>query len=100
VQAAKTVLMEIASLLRGFGPVVIVGGWVPDLVLPNKNPPHVGSIDVDLALDVPRMQQRDVTAIVDMLRRRGYKEGPKPSIFYRNVRVKDKFYPVRVDLMG
>ena len=35
--------------------MVVVGGWVPDLLLPRAEPGHIGSIDVDLALDVTKL---------------------------------------------
>ena len=31
--------------------MAIVGGWVPELLFANAQPKHVGSIDVDIALD-------------------------------------------------
>ena len=35
--------------------MVVVGGWVPDLLFPAADPRHVGSIDVDLALDAVKL---------------------------------------------
>ena len=47
--AARAVLIELVNILGAFkGHLVIVGGWVPDLIYPSKN--HVGSFDVDLAV--------------------------------------------------
>lgn len=31
--------------------MVLIGGWVPDLLLPGAIPPHTGSLDVDVLLD-------------------------------------------------
>ncbi len=48
-EAARAVLIEVLNVL---GPMrdelVIVGGWVPDLLYPASN--HLGSLDVDLAV--------------------------------------------------
>lgn len=52
VEAARKVVIELARLLGEYRHhIVIVGGWVPDLLFPGKQPPHAGSLDVDLALD-------------------------------------------------
>ena len=53
VQAAHRVLVDVGQVLSSFrDAIVVVGGWVPDLLLPDAEPEHVGSIDVDLALYV------------------------------------------------
>ncbi len=52
VEAARSVLIELIHLLGEYRDhIVVVGGWVPDLLLGNKKTPHVGNMDVDLALD-------------------------------------------------
>lgn len=52
VEAARRVLIDIGQVLASFrDSVVVVGGWVPDFLLPEAEPEHIGSIDVDLALD-------------------------------------------------
>ena len=50
--AVKSVLLEIGQILGSFqGKFAVVGGAVPWL-LPNESEmPHIGTIDVDLALD-------------------------------------------------
>jgi hypothetical protein len=52
VEAARRVLVDVGQVLASFEDAfVVVGGWVPDLLLSASVPAHVGSIDVDLALD-------------------------------------------------
>jgi hypothetical protein len=52
IDAAHRVLVDVGQVLASFGDaIVVVGGWVPDLLMPNAVPEHIGSIDVDLALD-------------------------------------------------
>ena len=47
--ASRTVLIEVANVLGAFrSDLVLIGGWVPDLLYPGRN--HVGSFDVDLAV--------------------------------------------------
>ena len=52
VEAARRVMIEITHLLAKYrNEIVLVGGWVPELLCRNRHMPHVGSMDVDLALD-------------------------------------------------
>ena len=52
VEAAKTVLIELTHLLSEYrDDIVLVGGWIPPLLLTDATETHVGSIDVDLALN-------------------------------------------------
>ena len=56
VVAARRVLVDVAQVLAAFrDAMVVVGGWVPDLLFPAADPKHVGSIDVDLALDAAKL---------------------------------------------
>jgi len=46
---ARSVLLETLNVLGVFREhLIVVGGWVPDLLYPGKK--HIGSIDVDLAV--------------------------------------------------
>ena len=57
VEAARRVLVDLGQVLASFSDcIVLVGGWVPDLLLPDAAEPHVGSIDVDLALDAEKLK--------------------------------------------
>ena len=56
VDAARRVLVDVAQVLASFrDAMVVVGGWVPDLLFPATEPKHVGSIDVNLALDAAKL---------------------------------------------
>lgn len=49
IEAARRVLVDVGQVLASFhDAIVVVGGWVPDLLLPHTAPDHIGSIDVDL----------------------------------------------------
>lgn len=57
VEAAKSVLIELMHILGEYrDDMVLVGGWIPDLLIPTSLERHVGSIDVDVALN-----HRDLT---------------------------------------
>ena len=52
VEAARRVMVEVWQILGAYrDAIVLVGGWVPALLLPGASPPHTGSIDVDLLLN-------------------------------------------------
>lgn len=58
VAAAKSVLVELARLLGEYrDEIVLVGGWVPELLLGDSEVPHTGSMDIDLALDHRRLKE-------------------------------------------
>lgn len=48
-EAARAVLLEVLNALGAMrDELIIVGGWVPDLLYPTHK--HMGSLDVDLAV--------------------------------------------------
>jgi hypothetical protein len=56
VDAARRALVDVGQVLASFGDaIVVVGGWVPDLLLPAATQEHIGSIDVDLAPDAAKL---------------------------------------------
>jgi hypothetical protein len=56
VAAARRVLVDLGQVLASFRDcLVVVGGWVPDLLISEVDEVHVGSIDVDLALDAEKL---------------------------------------------
>ena len=52
VAAAKSVMLELFHLLGEYrDDIILIGGWVPALLVSGGEDPHVGSLDVDIALD-------------------------------------------------
>ncbi len=102
VEAARSVLLELVHLLGEYrDEIVVVGGWVPQLILPQGVPPHVGSIDVDLALNHRRLQDPGYASIQALLSRRGYRQDPRqPFIYHRTVAVNGNAIQVEVDLLA
>jgi hypothetical protein len=72
-QAVKMVLIELGQVLGEYlDSLVVVGGAVPWL-LPDTEPEHVGSIDVDLALNPKKLQaQAKYANMVRLLEKAGY----------------------------
>ena len=77
--ASKAVLLELVTLLRAYQEaLILVGGWAPYFLLeryrrPDDSFSHVGSIDIDLAIDPARVGAVQYETIVDLLTSRGYR---------------------------
>ena len=102
VEAARTVMLELVGVLGEYrDSIVVVGGWVPALLIPQTKRPHVGSIDVDLALDHRGLKEPGYRTICQLLESRQYRQDPKqPFIFWRTVRIGELDINVEVDLLA
>ena len=92
VQAARAVLLELAHLLGEYRQdVVLVGGWAPELLFPEAELAHVGSLDVDLALNHRRLDDAGYRTIHELLVGRGYFQRPdgQPFQYFRRVQTAD-----------
>ena len=80
VEAAHRVLVDVGQVLASFRDcLVVVGGWVPDLLMPDAPERHIGSIDVDLAVDADRLREGRYAEMLKQLLATGrYKQGPQP----------------------
>lgn len=104
VKAAYTVLIELGQVLGAYrDSFVIVGGAVPWLLLQQANPRHVGTLDIDLALDPEALRDEEYVSLVEALEAARYRrdaEGLKPFQLQRTVRVDSGDpIPVIVDLL-
>ncbi|GGS12067.1 nucleotidyl transferase AbiEii/AbiGii toxin family protein [Deinococcus sedimenti] len=76
-EAVRRVLIDLAHLLGPYREqLVIVGGLVPSLILTAAEEAHVGTMDIDLALDAATLKEEDAYAEVIRLLEGGG--------FYRN----------------
>ncbi|HYL77806.1 MAG TPA: hypothetical protein VEU96_26570 [Bryobacteraceae bacterium] len=102
VEAARSVLLELSRLLGEYrDDIVVVGGWVPQFILPAGAEHHLGSIDVDLALNHRNLRDAGYASIQTILLRRGYQEDPRqPFIFHRTVVVNGNAIKVEVDFLA
>ena len=99
VEAARRVMTELWQVLGEYrDAMVLIGGWVPELLLPKAIPPHTGSLDVDVLLDPGPLRDKDRYAeLVLLLKGRGYEETDKPFKLAKFVTVDDA-EPIRVEV--
>jgi tRNA nucleotidyltransferase/poly(A) polymerase len=68
VEAARIVLLELTHLLGEYrDSIVIVGGWVPQLLIDHALRQHIGSLDVDVALNHRTLQDVGYKTILQLL---------------------------------
>jgi hypothetical protein len=98
VAAAKSVLIELTHILGEYHEdIVLVGGWIPELLIPESPERHVGSIDVDLALNHQELTEAGYRKIREILRQHGYfQDTQQPFIFRKKVRE----HVVQVDFLA
>lgn len=97
VTASRAVLIEVLTVLGSeLRNLVVVGGWVPDLVFPDRG--HVGSLDVDLALDAAGLKPFVYESIRNRLTAAGYRQSSElPNRFMRPLPGTE--FEVKVDLI-
>ena len=102
VEAARSVMLELVRLLGEYrDDIVVIGGWVPALLIPQDKVRHIGSIDVDIALNHKTLKEPGYKSICRLLLERGYRQDERqPFIFWRTVTVSGKSIDVEVDLLA
>ena len=102
VDICLSVIVEIMTVLgRHKNNIILIGGWVPYFILDKKGKDHVGSIDIDLALDFKNISDESYRSILELLKKRGYMQGSQPFIFNRNIKTEDGLvYSIEIDLLS
>jgi hypothetical protein len=102
VEAARMVMLEVTRALGEYADsIVIVGGWVPELLLAASGAKHIGSNDVDLALNHRKLTDAGYRTICAHLVKRGYtRHFDQPFVFLRPVTVNGREITVHVDLLS
>ena len=95
--ASRAVLIEVANVLGAFrNHLVVVGGWVPELLFPNQE--HIGSLDVDLAVAPTALSANSYQTICARMLDAGYSHHTSPTRFSKAVAGAPE--PVKVDLIS
>ena len=100
IEAAHRVLVDLGQVLAKFEDcLVVVGGWVPDLLLADADEPHIGSIDVDLALDASKLNDgRYADLLKLLLDTKRYRKGAMDFQLVVTVDLKDDGKPLEVEV--
>jgi len=89
VAACKSVLVELVHLMGEFRDhMVIVGGWVPVLLVAGAAETHPGTLDIDLALDFAQIPEDTYRTILKTFVTRGYRQDTaQPFRFFRTIKI-------------
>jgi hypothetical protein len=99
VAVCLSVLLELMTILGEFREnAVIVGGNVPPLLLPEVRHEYPGTLDIDLALDLNRIDDNTYKTLKKTLLYRDYyqEEGGQPFQYFRDV----DGVTIKLDLMA
>ena len=100
VKAARRVLVDLGQVLASWKDcIVVVGGWTPDLLILDAEERHVGSIDVDLVMDVEKLTDgRYADVLKALINTRRYRQGEKSFQLTIMVDLGDGGPPIQVDV--
>ena len=102
VRAAESVLLELVRILGEYlDHVVVIGGMVPKYLVKSAEEKHIGSIDVDLALDHRGFDEPGYQTLHKLLDEHDYRiDADHPYIYRRIVLIDDNEVTVQVDLLS
>ena len=102
VRAAESVLLELVRILGEYlDHVVVIGGIVPKYLVTGAEEKHIGSIDVDLALDHRGFNEPGYHTFQKLLETNDYLlDAEQPFIYRRVVTLDENKIIVQVDLLS
>ena len=102
VDTCLSVIVEVMTILGSYRDrIVLIGGWVPYFILDKQGKDHIGSINIDLALDFQKISDESYRSILQLLKKRGYIQGNQPFIFNRNIKNENgASYSIEIDLLS
>ncbi len=77
---SQSVLLELMTILGRYRKgLYLVGGWAPYFLLkmfqkPESDFKHIGSIDIDIAVDAKTISENQYASIIQLIQQRGYQE--------------------------
>jgi hypothetical protein len=109
VQACLSVLLELFTYLKPYrGHIILIGGWVPFFLTEGvAEEPHIGSLDIDLALDVRQIPEAGYVDLLTLLESRGYQPSRNrmgqitPARYERIIQLANgRAYQIQVDFLA
>ena len=98
IRATRQVLLEVFQLLEKFHEsLILVGGWVPIMIIPDAEDKHVGTIDVDLAINDRTLFETGSATMEEILLSNGYRQGAEPGRYMRQIIIDEQLISVPVD---
>ena len=100
ITATHQVLLEVFKILENFHKsLILVGGWVPLVVIPEAEDKHVGTLDVDLLINDKSLKETGTETIEDILITNGYRHGAEPGRFFKEIDIDGKPIAIPVDFI-
>ena len=102
VKAAESVLLELVHILGEYlDSIVVIGGMVPKYLITETEEPHVGTTDVDLALDHRWFDEPGYQTLHQLLTNHRYQvDRDQPFIYRRPIVMDGRNVIVQVDLLS
>ena len=109
VDASMSALLELSVTLRKHkDSIVLVGGWAPYFLIQEfgrEGFEHVGSIDIDLAVNPDNIDNDAYAGIIELIEDRGYEQRLSkdkqavPSSYIKSLRSGSRAYDIQVDFL-
>lgn len=100
-EAASRALIELTTILKPYkDDLLVIGGWVPDLLFPHQG--HVGSTDIDFLINQHTIHNDGYKTVQRLLKEAGYTQlNTRRSFTYtKPIAVNEIDYLVDVDLLS
>lgn len=101
--ACESVILELHRILGNYWKdIVLVGGWVPTLLANDEESPHIGTTDIDLALNHLVIPEEAYKKIHELLLDAGYEHNTDPAKqfqYFRRVEIEGIIRTVILDLL-
>ena len=97
VEACLSVLVELMTVLGEYREsIALVGGWIPYFLFEKIEQEHIGSLDIDIALDFSKITIEAYQTILNLLKKQDFDQSTQPFIFKR---ILDKYgEPILIEI--
>ena len=100
-------LLELAIALGAYRDgLILVGGWVPYLLLEEHQPKHLdfrhaGSIDIDFAVNPKRVNEERYASLLELVHEQGYQPKERARFsFLKTVKTTEREQDIQIDFLG